>query len=157
MKQIPLKVKINALELYLQGLSTNEIVTQLEISKGAVISIIKDAREGKFPQLELVDRIDELHSLSVRLRKEGLDLTEAKLGFGLLKRLLDIGVEPEKLAERAEFCSNISPDPPDGFIPAAMEVYRLHKDSGMTYSELASQAKELSQKRENLLKEVGDL
>ena len=157
MKQLTLQVKISVLELYLKGLSTNEIVTELGISKGAVVSIIKDAREGQFPQLELGDRINELHSLSVRLKKESLDLIEAKLGFDLLKRLWDIGVEPEKLAEWAEFCSHISPDPPNGFIPAAMEAHRIQKDSGMTYSELASQAKELSQKRDNLLKEVGDL
>ena len=79
------------------------------LSKGAVISILKDAREGNFPRLELRDRIDELHSLSVRLRKENLDLTQAKLGFAFFKRLLDMDIEPEKLEEWIQFCSEISP------------------------------------------------
>lgn len=104
---------MEALEFYLEGLSTNDIVAKTGISKGAVVSILRDAREGKFPGLELKDRIDELHALSVRLRKEGLDLPQAKLGFTLLERLWTIGVEPEKLKEWIEFCLEISPDPPE--------------------------------------------
>lgn len=99
MRQITFGAKMEALELYLQGLSANEIVAKTGISKGAVISILKDARAGKFPRLELRDRIDELHSLSVRLRKESLDLSQAKLGFALLERLQDLNVEPDKIEE----------------------------------------------------------
>ena len=89
MRPITFEAKMEALEFYLEGFSTNDIVAKTGISKGAVISIFKDAREGRFPHLELEDRIDELHSLSLRLRKEGLDLTQARLGFTFLKTLRD--------------------------------------------------------------------
>ncbi len=95
MGPITFQAKMEALELYLQGFSANQIVDKTEISKGAVVSIIKDAREGKFPQLELKDRVDELHSLSVKLRKGELDLAQAKSGFTFLKRLLGMGIEPD--------------------------------------------------------------
>lgn len=157
MRQITHGAKMEALDLYLEGLSTNEIVAKTGISKGAVVSILKDAREGKFPQLELKDRIDELHGLSVRLRKEGLDLSQARLGFTLLERLWAIEVEPEKLKEWIEFCLEISPGPPEGFIPAAIELHRIERETGMSYGEIASKVKELSAERERLLQEVGDL
>ena len=127
------------------------------VSKGAVISILKDAREGNFPRLELRDRIDELHSLSVRLRKEGLDISQAKLGFALFERLLAMDIEPERIKEWIEFCSEISPSPPEGFVPAAMELFQIEKESGKNYDEIASEAKELSTQRDKLISEVVDL
>jgi DNA repair exonuclease SbcCD ATPase subunit len=157
MRQITFQAKMEALEFYLDGFSTNEIVNKTGISKGAVISILKDAREGKFPRLELKDRIDELHSLSVRLRKEGLDLTQAKLGFAFFKKLVDMDIEPEKVRGWIEFCSEISPSPPEGFIPAAMELLRIGKETGKGYAEIASEVNELCSQREKLIGEVGDL
>lgn len=157
MRQISFQQKMEVIELYLEGLSTNDIVDKSQISKGAVVSILKDAREGKFPVLELKDRIDELHALSVRLRKEALDLTQAKLGFTFLRRLLDMDIEPDKLKEWADFCSEISPTPPEGFIPAAVELLHIQRATSKSYGEIASEVKELSRQREKLVKEVEDL
>ena len=157
MRQLTFGAKMEALELYLQGLSANDIVTQTGISKGAVISILKDARDGKFPDLRLKDRVDELHNLSARLRKEGLDLAQAKLGFTLLKKLWDLNVEPGKLNDWIEFCSQISPDPPEGFIPAAMELFEIEKETNKGYAEIVSEARELSVQRDKLANEVADL
>jgi predicted nucleic acid-binding Zn-ribbon protein/predicted DNA-binding protein YlxM (UPF0122 family) len=157
MRQISFQQKMEVIELYLEGLSTNDIVDKSQISKGAVVSILKDAREDKFPGLELKDRIDELHALSARLRKEALDLTQAKLGFTFLKRLLDMDIEPDKLKEWADFCSEIIPAPPEGFIPAAMELFHIERATGKSYGEIASEVKELSSQREKLAREVENL
>jgi DNA repair exonuclease SbcCD ATPase subunit len=157
MRPISSQQKMEAIELYLDGLSTNEIVAKTGISKGSVVSILKDTREGKFPGLELKDRIDELHALSVRLKKEALDLTQARLGFTFLKRLLDMDIEPDKLKEWVDFCSGISPTPPEGFIPAAMELLHIQRATGKSYGEIASEVKELSDRREKLLSEVEHL
>jgi len=157
MRQISFQRKMESLDLYLKGLSTNEIVTKAGISKGAVISILKDAREGKFPGLELRDRVDELHTLSVRLRKEGLDIGQARSGFTFFRRLVDLGVEPDKVKEWIQFCSELSPTPPDGFLPAATELFSIEKETGKTYAEIVSEVKELSAQREKLIKQVGDL
>jgi len=157
MRQISFQQKMEVIELYLNGLSTNEIVDKSQISKGAVVSILKDAREGNLPVLELKDRMDELHALSVRLKKEGLYLPQAKLGFSFLQRLLDIDIEPDKLKEWVDFCSEISPTPPEGFIPAAMELLHIKRETGNSYGEIASEVKELSSQREKLIREVEDL
>lgn len=157
MRQIPFQDKMDALELYLEGLSADKIVERAGISKGAVVSIIRDAREGRYPELTLKGKVDELHRLSVRLRKENLDLAQAGLGFGFLERLVGMGIEPERMGEWIGFCSEISPSPPDGFIPAAMELLKVEKETGLSYNELASQVKELARERESLIDAVSDL
>lgn len=105
MRQVAFQVKMDALELYLKGLSMDEVVEKTGISKGAVVSIVKNAREGKFPHLELKDRIDELHSLATRLRKEEIDLPQARLGFTFVKKILELGVEPRMVKDWVDFCS----------------------------------------------------
>ena len=157
MRQLTPQAKMETLELYVKGFSTNGIVAKTGISKGAVVSIIKDAREGKFPHLELKDKIDDLHELSVRLKKQDLNLSQAKLGLIFVERLWGLGIEPDKVEAWLGFCSALAPEPPPGFIAAAMELYQAEKETGMSYSELASQAKQLSAEREGLLKEVDDL
>ena len=157
MRQLTYQAKMEALELYLQGLSANEIVAETGISKGSVISVIKDAREGKFPPLDLKDRIDELHSLSVKLRKEELSLPQVRLASSLLKRLAEMKVEPSRLTEWTEFCSALSPLPPGDFVPAAVELFQIEKETGKSYAEIASEAKELAAQRVKLTSEVRDL
>lgn len=157
MKALPYETRMEVLNLYLQGLSGDKVCEKTGVSKGAVVSIIKDAREGKYPELELKGRIDELHNVAVRLRKQKLDLVQASLGFSFFERLLNMGVEPERLEEWITFCSEISTTAPGDFIPAAMELLRLEKETGLSYSELAEQVKELEEKRQNLIDAVGEL
>ena len=113
--------------------------------------------EGKFPALELTDRIDELHAFSVRLRKEALDLSQARLGFTFFRRLLGLHIGPDKLDEWIDFCSEIGPKPPEDFIPAAMDLFHIQRATGKSYGEIASEVKELSSQREKLASEVEDL
>ena len=82
---------------------------------------------------------------------------EAKLGFTFLKRLWDLNVEPDKIGQWIEFCSEISPSPPEGLIPAAMELLQVEKETGKSHTEIASEVKELSNQREKLISKVKDL
>ncbi|MFC1909962.1 hypothetical protein ACFLXC_01555 [Chloroflexota bacterium] len=157
MRQLEFKAKMNVLDLYLQGLSADGVVEKSGVSKGAVVAIIKDAREGKYPQLELKGRVNELHQLAVRLRKENLDITQAGLGFSFLHRIAGIGIEPEQMEEWLRFCEELSPSPPEGFIPASMSLLRIEKETGLSYTELATQVNELIEKRQKLIDGIGDL
>ena len=157
MKPFPYQTRMEVLNLYLQGLSGDKVSEKTGVSKGAVISIIKDAREGKYPELELKGRIDELHNTAVRLRKQKLDLIQASLGFGFFQRLVAMGVEPNRLEEWMAFCSEMSPTSPEDFIPAAMQLLNVQKETGLSYSELASQVKELADERQKLTIAVDEL
>ena len=157
MRQLDFQVKMHVLDFYLQGLSADRVAERSGVSKGAVVAIIKDAREGRYPQLELKGRVDELHHLAVRLQKENLDIAQAGLGFSFLRRLVNIGIEPAQMEEWLQFCKEISPSPPEGFIPAAMALLRVEKETGLSYTELTSQVKELVSRRQKLIAAIGDL
>ena len=68
-----------------------------------------------------------------------------------------MSVEPYRVKEWIQFCSELSPSPPDGFLPAAMELFQIEKETGKSYAEIASEVKELSEQRQKLVEEVGDL
>jgi hypothetical protein len=157
MRAITYERKMQALELYLEGLSTNQVVERTGISKGAVVGILADARAGRFPVPSLGERLEEAHVLGVKLKKEGISLTEARLGIRFLKRLQVLGVEPERLAEWEEFSSRVGPEPPEGFLPAAMEFFKLAQEKGKSYSQLLAEVRELSAQRDRLAAEVADL
>ena len=157
MKELDFQIKMKVLELYLLGLSADRVAEKSGVSKGAVVALIKDAREGRYPQLELKGRIDELHQLAVRLRKENLDIAQAGLGFSFLRRFADIGIEPEQMEECLRFCEEISPSPPEGFIPVAIALLRVEKETGLSYGELALQVNELAGRRQQLIDAIGDL
>ena len=157
MKALTYEAKMEVLQAYLEGLSANETATKTGISKGAVVGIIKDARQGKFPELELKERIDELHRMSQKLRKGKLDLAQAESGFTFFKKLSGLGIEPDKVQEWIDFSTVISPEAPEGLIPAAMELLQIQKKTGKSYPEIAGQVRELSTLQEKLEAEVKDL
>jgi DNA repair exonuclease SbcCD ATPase subunit len=157
MREIDYKSKMAVLELYFEGFSTNEIVGRSGVSKGSVIAILKDAREGRFPVAGLKGKVDELHALSAKLKKETLDIAQARVGLAFFRRLQALGVGPDKLEEWADFCSHMVRNPPDGFIPAAVEFYHATHERGISYSEMATEVKELQAHYDQLLEEVGDL
>ncbi|MCL0070157.1 hypothetical protein M1N85_05620 [Dehalococcoidia bacterium] len=95
--------------------------------------------------------------MAVRLRKQSLDLTQARLGFSFLQRLLAMGVEPDGLEEWIVFCSEVSPTLPEDFVPAAMELLKIKKETGLSYTDLSSQVRELAEERQRLIEAIGDL
>ena len=157
MRAIPYEKKMGALELYLEGLSTNQVVEKTGISKGAVVGILQDARAGRFPVPSLAERLEEAHALGVRLKKQGIGLAEARLGLLFMKRLQELGVEPDKLEEWEEFSSRVGPEPPEGFLPAAMEFFKVAQEKGKSYAQLLAEVRELSERRDRLAAEVADL
>lgn len=157
MREIGYQAKMEAIELYLQGISTNEIVEKTGISKGAVVSILAEARQGKFPTPGLKDRVDELHALSLKLKKEELDTAQARLGMDFAGRLQRLGVDMARLEGWLEFCEQVSPSPPEGFWEAATEFHRLVRATGKGYPELLAEVNSLAAQRESLAREVAGL
>jgi predicted RNase H-like nuclease (RuvC/YqgF family) len=55
-------------------------------------------------------------------------------------------------------CSlEISHVPPEGFLPAALELGQLQKSQGQSYAEIAAEVQELSRQKEQLTQEVAEL
>jgi len=79
MREISMELKMKAVNLFLTGSTFDEIAAKLPVSKGSVVSIISDFREGKLliPQ-EMTTYIDELRRLVVDLRKQNTSVTQLK-------------------------------------------------------------------------------
>jgi DNA repair exonuclease SbcCD ATPase subunit len=148
---IPEAKRLEVLELYLRGHSTDKIVEETGISKGSVIGILQEARAGKFAQLTLGQRVDELHKLSVRLKKEGIDLPQARLGLTFWRRLEEVGVEPEEIESLIELHHDISSAgfPKEDFLDACLTLLRLRKEGLFNFSQVKEKG--------NILEELSSL
>jgi len=163
-----------ALDLYMQGFSYDQIATETELSTGSVANIVREAKEGKFAELNDVrEQIDGLRELSVELRKNNLKVSQALLGLSFYERISKLGIGPEALDSWIKMCHQISsPDYPiEEFVAAALRLKELERQKGMTYEALVedyeaktkalsaaeSRTSELEISRETLSKEVHNL
>ena len=173
-KVISLGKRRQALRLYMQGFSYDQIATETGLSTGSVANIVTEAKEGKFPELnEVREQIDGLRELSVELRKNNLKVSQSLLGLSFYERITKLGIEPEALNRWIKMCHQISsPDyPVEEFMAAALRLKELELQKGMTYEALVrdyeaktealsaaeSRTSELERSSETLSKEVHNL
>ncbi len=163
-----------ALRLYMQGFSYDQIAAKTELSAGTVANIASEAKQGEFPELnEVREQIDGLRELSVELRKNDLKVSQSFLGLSFYERISKLGIEPQVLDSWIKMCHAISsPDyPVEGFMAAALRLKELEHQKGMSYealvedyeaktralSEAESRTGELEISRETLSHEVHNL
>ena len=78
----------------------DDIVPKTGVSKGSVVTIIDELKARKIPGFrDLKEIAGELRELSVKLRKQAIGVGEAAIGFTILKRLMEVGVEPQLLPQ----------------------------------------------------------
>ena len=97
MKVIGINTKYRVIELFITGDTLDEIVEQLPVSKGSVVGIVNDFREGR---LRLPDRmtvyVDELRRLVVDMKKKSVSLTQLKSYERLYSKLQGMGASKEE-------------------------------------------------------------
>jgi len=135
---------MEVLTLYFDGFSYDEIVEEMErrgrpVSKGSVVSIIKELREGVYPRFDLVlDQVEHLRQLAITCRKQGLSVSEASLGLALFKRLIGLGVEPSSVEGWIRMCKRLSTPnyPVERFVNSAIRLKELEEETGKSYGKL---------------------
>jgi len=150
MPKIPVRVRMEVLTLYFEGISYDEIVEEMErrgrpVSKGSMVSIVKELREGVYPRFDLVlDQVEHLRQLAIACRKQGLSVSEASLGLILFKRLIRLGVEPPSVKDWIKMCKRLSPPgyPVERFVNSALMLKELEGETGKSYGELIQSFKE---------------
>lgn len=160
MKEIPTKKRVRVLKFYFEGLPYDDITHRVGVSKGSVVNIINEFKEGMMPEFDdLLDQIDSLRELAVELRRLNINPWQAQSGATLFRRLLHMGVEPVDLERWISLCQEIaSPDhSTEGFIAAALELSALEEGKGVGYEAIVeeykvmvSQVKELDTKVDQL-------
>jgi len=122
-------------KLYFDGVAYDEIVGIVGVSKGSVVNIIDELRDGAYPRFkDIADQVDFLRELAVDLRKLNISTWQARAGVSLFKRLLLLGVEPVDLERWIKLCHEITaPNDPGVLIATALELSVLEKEKGMSY------------------------
>ena len=160
MRELTERKKVEILRLFLEGYSYDEIATKSDVAKGSVTNTVNDFRNGRFPAFaDVAELVDVLRELSVELRRRGGGVSEALLGIAFFFRLSEMGVTPEKLWLWESMCREISPPeaPLEEFTAAALELFRLTKETGESYDSVAAKWSELHTESESLEQEVQDL
>lgn len=139
MKVIGMNTKYRVIELFLTGDTMDEIVQQLPVSKGSVVSIVSDFREGR---LRLPDRmtayVDELRRLVVDMKKKGVSLTQLKSYERLYSKLQEMGAGNEEAEGWLDTSRDIasSTDSDDQFIRMISDLVKLSLNTGMNVKDM---------------------
>lgn len=155
MREIPTKKRMKVLKLHLEGHPYDEIAGKVGIAKGSVVNIIKELREGKYPEFtSALEILDELRDLSVRLRRSNVSISQAIVGLKLYERLSF--VEPDKLDSFIRMCERISPPefPIEKFVNAAISLCKLEETLGKSYDEAIKEVEDELNKKSSLLEEL---
>lgn len=160
MRKIPVMKRMEVLRLYFMGYSYDNIVKKTEVSKGSVVNIIEELKEGRYPEFEsVIDLVDELRDLAVEIRKGGLEIPQASLGLRFYGRLQGLGVKPQALNDYIKMCRRISPQgfPVDRFVNIAIRLIKLEGKLGKPYNETLEDLEKELENKSLKLKELSSI
>ena len=139
MKSISTQVKVNVIELFLQGFSYDEIAMQTGIGKGTVASIVDDFRNGALPVPPgMTGYVDDLRKLSVDLKKNHTSVQQAISCHKLQSRITAKGISSEKVVQWLDVVESIATPTVSNkdFIMAALELAEVTSSSGKSYKSI---------------------
>ena len=138
------------LHLYFSGMPQLKIaakcgVNQSTISRctaefkknAAVKGIIKAAEEGG-----VMEEVDGLRSIAMELQKHKASVEDAISGLTMVKLFDSLGVLPEEYKPLAKAVSKVK-DP--DYIKVAMDLAKLEKSTGKTYTDIAGEYQQLGE------------
>jgi len=141
MKEITINTKLKVIKLFLSGLSYDEIAEQTGISKGSVVNIVNEFREGGLPLPPgMTEYIDQLRSLVVDMLKSGANVPALKNYLKLHARLQDMGVSGEQLEQWLDICQNIASKEVSSnqFVQSALELAQSTSGGGLSYADVVA-------------------
>jgi hypothetical protein len=139
MREISIELKLRVVKLFLTGLPYDEIVTQLSISKGSVVNIIDDFRDGMLliPP-GMTEYVDELRRIAVDLKKHNTNIPQLQSYLRLHTKLREMGVDGDKTSEWLDITQELAcrSESSKSFVDSALELKRLTSQTGLTYESL---------------------
>lgn len=139
MKSIPMKTKLEVINLFLQGYSYDEIAKQIGIGKGTVASIIDDFRNGVIPiPPGMTEYVDALRKLVVDLKKHHTTVKQVLPYAKLHAKIKGMGVDEGQVDTWLDICRDITSQDVSNsqFVQAAIELAEAAAISGQTYSQV---------------------
>ncbi|MBA7565524.1 hypothetical protein ES708_07208 [subsurface metagenome] len=139
MREISTELKLRVIKLFLTGLTFDEIAEQLPVSKGSVVSIVADFRNGDLPiPPGMNEYIDELRRLVVDLRKQSTNITQLETYLKLHAKLKEMGIDSDKASQWLDICQELASRSESSrvFAESALELQRLRSETGLPYQSL---------------------
>jgi len=148
MEKLPAKKKLTVVRLYLSGLSYNEISVKTGVSKGAVSGIIADLKGGVFPEFaDLADQVEVLRELSLNLKHSGQTPGQCVVGWAVLGRIYECGLEVADIIRWAEIVKMAGDDDTaKAFIDMVYRIQDAQEETGLTVDEIDNKFLELQNK-----------
>ena len=137
--RLPQEIRLQVIQLYIQGYSSENIAAKLNIAPQSVRNIIEELKRGDYPEYEtFLPYLDDLRTLSRILRSKKRTLQQAITGITVFDTLNEMGVEPVELKEQIQVFQRVSPpDFPVGkFASAALRIMRLESETGLNFDAL---------------------
>ena len=135
---IPPRKRLQIIQLFIRGLSYDQISQQAGVAKGSVANVIDELRSGQHPSLDLTEEIDLIRDLVVTIRRLDLDPSKAVVGLAFFQRLRDLAVEPPELERFIKLWHYLRPAETAAreFTEAAMHLHQLVEKTGRGYEDL---------------------
>ena len=149
MPQLTQAKRLDILHLYFRGLPYEEIATHVGMGKGSVVNVIKDLRAGEFPQSQgFEEQLELLRETAVRLKSSELSPTQAYIGLSAYQGICELGVEPGEIVQLVDLCKELSPSGTETsiFVQAAMNLWEVRQETGMTPDALEEWVYDLQEK-----------
>ena len=152
MEKITPRKKLTVVKLYLSGLSYDEIVSKVGVSKGTVANVVAELKAGSFPEAaDVGEHIEILRELSIDLKRSRLGPGQCATGLILLNRINELGLE---LADIDRWPMILKSVPSEGdakeFVRLVYSIQDIQQRSGLSLEALDSKVRELERKATDL-------
>jgi len=141
-KELTITQKLKVVKLFLTGLSFDEIAEQTGISKGSVVNIVNEFREGGLSLPPgMTEYIDQLRTLVVDMLKSNTTVPALKNYVKLHAKLQEMGVAGEQLEQWLDICQEVGSSKEvasNKFVQAALELAKSTSGSGLSYADVVA-------------------
>jgi predicted nucleic acid-binding Zn-ribbon protein len=148
MEKLSVSRKLAIVRHYLSGLSYDEIAAKSGVSKGTVSNVVTEFKAGRFPEAaDAAEHIEQLRELSLDLRRLKLTPAQCAIGFTLLNRISECGLDPADIDRWPVILRSVpNQDEAQEFIRLVYSIQEVQKRSGLSLDALESKAHELERK-----------
>ena len=131
--------------LYFEGYSQSAIANKLNVDQSTVSlhvskfksSVDQQGIKAAGEEFDIMNTVDELHSLAAELKKSKITVEEAKVGFKMERLFQKLGVKAEDYQDVIQAATKMKAE---GFLESAAELNKLEESTGMTHEEIVVQS-----------------
>jgi len=131
--------------LYFEGYSQSAIANKLNVDQSTVSlhvskfksSVDQQGIKAAGKEFDIMNTVDELHSLAAELKKSKITVEEAKVGFKMERLFQKLGVKAEDYQDVIQTAIKLKTE---GFLESAVELNKLEESTGMTHEEIVVQS-----------------